>query len=377
MVYLDYAANAPMRPQALEAYVLAAQASANSASLHTPGQQAARRVEAARKRVAAFVGRLPSEVVFTSGGTEANAMAILGACRAQERRQLVVSAIEHKSVLAAAEALAREGFTLTKVPVGGDGVVDVAALAAAIGPETALVSVMAVNNETGARQPLAAIAEAVHAAGALLHVDAVQAGYEDLSGIPADLLSLSAHKLGGPLGVGALVVRKGVKLLPLVYGGGHERGVRAGTLNVPGIVAFGVAAEEAAASRQAEVARLGALREQLRSRLLAGVPGARVIGRPDASSPQILALAFAGLDGESLVTQLDLAGVAAGSGAACSALAGDPSHVLVELGLSMAEVNGSLRLSLGWATTESDIDEAAATVVRVVNAMLTTRPMAL
>lgn len=376
MPYMDYAATAPMRPAAREAWLEAAATAGNPASLHDAGRRAEARVEAARKRVATLVGRSPREVLFTSGGTEADNMALFGLLRRSAKRHLIVSAIEHKAVLAPAAALEKEGVRVTRLPVGPDGLVSLEALDRALDDETALVSIMLVNNEMGSVQPLEAIAELTRRAGALLHTDAAQAGCLPLHELPADMISLSAHKLGGPIGTGALIVRPGVPLQPLLYGGGHERGLRPGTVDAPGVAAFGAAAEMVLAEGRAEADRLRALRDRLRETVLAGVPGAIALGRPETTAPQIVAFAFAGLDGESLVTQLDLAGVAASSGAACTAIGSEPSHVLPELGLSAAEVNGSLRLSLGWATSEAEVLEAARTVVEVASRMLKARPMA-
>jgi cysteine desulfurase len=378
MPYLDYAATAPMRSAALDAYAEAARKVGNAASLHAWGRRADQRLDAARKAVGALVGRPARQVYWTAGGTEANNVAILGLAARTEKRKLVVSAIEHKAVLAPAAALEAQGWTVTRVGVDGDGVLRLDALEAALGPDVALVSVMAANNEVGALQPLAEAAALAHAAGARFHTDAVQAaGLIDLSGVAADLITLSAHKLGGPMGVGALVVAPGVPLGPVLHGGGHERGLRPGTLNVPGVVAFGAAAEEALASRASEAARLAALRDRLRAGVLAGVPWARALGRPEALAPHVAAFALPGLDGEGLVQQLDLAGLGASSGAACSALGTDPSHVLPELGLDAASVNGSLRLSVGWATTDAEVDEAIATVCRVAGMLRDMPPMAL
>lgn len=375
MPYLDYAASAPLRPACKEAWLAASEAVGNAASPHAHGQAAARRVERARRQVAAIAGAGPREVTFTSGGTESDNLALFGVLLRGEKRHLVVSAIEHKAVLAAAVALEKRGYEVSVLPVGDDGVVRVAALEGLLRADTALVSVMAVNNETGVVQPVAAIAERAHAAGALMHTDAVQAaGYLPLDGLGADLVSVSAHKLGGPQGVGALISR--VPLAPQQLGGAHERGRRAGTLNVAGIAAFGVACELALAERDAEASRVAALRDRLRERVLAAVPGGRAVGRPEALAPHILALVMPGLVGESLVLQLDLAGVSASTGAACSAIESEPSHVLSAMGLSEAEVAGSLRLSLGWASTEAEVDEAARAIADTANRLLHLRPMA-
>ena len=376
MIYLDHAASSPIRPSALEAYVAAAREPGNAASPHLAGRRAAARVEAARKQVAALLGRPSAEVVFTSGGTEADNLAILGAAAALEAagrpRKAVRSAIEHAAVRGPFEALAARGWEVAVAPVGPDGRVAPEALAERL-PGASLVSVMAVNNEMGAAQDLPALAALVRAAGAVFHVDAVQ-GAAYLAEVDADLVAVSAHKLGGPQGVGALYVRKGTPLVPLLRGGAHERGRRPGTLPVAAIAGFGAAAAEALAGREAEVARLRALRAAIADRVLAEVPGARVLGGEVA--PHVLALVFPGVVGEALVEQLDLAGVCASTGAACTILGTEASPVLPALGLDEASVQGSLRLSLGWSTTAAEAAEAGAIVAATAARLRSMKPMA-
>ncbi len=376
MIYLDHAASSPMRPSALDAYAAAAREPGNAASAHTAGRRAAARVEAARKQVAALIGRTPGEVVFTAGGTEADNLAVLGAAAALEAagrpRRALRSAIEHSAVRGPFEALVERGWEVGVLPVDADGLLAPATLAAAL-PGASLVSVMAVNNEMGAVQDLAALAALVRGAGAVFHVDAVQ-GAAWLAAIDADLVAISAHKLGGPQGVGALFVRRGTPLLPVLRGGAHERGRRPGTLAVAAIAGFGAAAAEALGEREAEAARLCALRDALASRVLAEVSGAHRLGRVVA--PHILAFAFPGVVGEALVEQLDLAGVCASTGAACTVLGTESSPVLPALGLDEASVQGSLRLSLGWSTTAAEVAEAAAIVAATAARLATMKPMA-
>lgn len=375
-IYLDHAASAPLRPEARAAWLAASETPGNPASLHGPGRRAAARVETARKQVATLVGRPTRDVRFTAGGTEANNLAILGRALAIERaggpRRALRSAIEHASVRGPFEALAARGWDVSLVPVDGDGVLELAALEAALLTPTSLVSVMAVNNEMGARQPLAEVLRLAQTAGATLHVDAVQAAGQAPADV--DLVTMSAHKLGGPVGIGALLVAPGVTLTPLLHGGAHERGLRPGTLPTAAIAAFGAAAQ--ASGGEMEAARLRALRAHLADLILAGVPGARMLGRPDALAPHVLALVLPGVVGEALVEQLDLAGVAASTGAACTVLGTDPSPVLPALGLDEASVQGSLRLSLGWSTTAEEVERAGAIVAEIAHRLQTMRPMA-
>lgn len=381
MIYLDHAASSPLRPTARDAWLAAAAEPGNAASPHAAGRRALARVEAARRQIAAFAGTQPRAVVFTSGGTEANNLAIFGAAGALEAagrpRRAVLSAIEHASVRAPFEALEARGWEVLRAPVDADGLVDVEALAALLAPGAGLVSVMAVNNEMGAEQPFDAVARLARDAGAVFHVDAVQDA-EQLRRPQAlyDLASLSAHKLGGPQGIGALIVRPGLQLAPQLLGGPHEKGRRAGTLAVPAIAAFGAAAAEVLAGGLAERNRLQALRHGLAERILAAVPQTRVLGRFGAVAPHILALAFPGVVGEALVEQLDLQGVCASTGAACTVLGTEASPVLPALGLDEASIQGSLRLSLGWSTTAEEVAEAAAIVAATATRLLSMKPMA-
>lgn len=368
-IYLDHAATTPLDERVvaeMNECLSPAGTFANASSTHAPGAAARRRVDEARARVAERIGAEPEGVVFTSGATEANNLALKGvlAARRHERPHLVVSAIEHKSVLDSAAALERAGVTVTRVPCGPDGIVPAAAVADALRPETALVSVMHVNNETGMIQPIEAIAAVCGARGVPLHVDAAQSVGKlplDVRAAGIALCSLTAHKCCGPKGVGALYVRPGLALEPLLHGGEQQGGLRPGTLPTHQIVGMARALE--LADPVVDGPRLAALRDRLRERL-AGVDGASVNGDFERAAPHILNVAFAGADGESL--RLALGDVAASAGSACMAGAGESSHVLSAMGLADALATGSLRFSFGRFTTAEEIDAAAARVADAV-----------
>lgn len=354
--YFDYNASAPVSPEALEAFTAAARETfGNPSSIHQDGQAARQLVEAARRDVAAMLGAAAKEIVFTSGGTEADNLALLGI----EARHVIVSAIEHPAVLAAAAELERRGVAVTQAPVTSEGVVDLDAFPALLRPETDLVSVMHVNNETGAVQPLAEIARMAHEAGALVHSDGVQAVGRlslDVRELGVDLYTISGHKLGAPKGVGALYVREGVKVRGQLFGGRHERERRAGTENVAGIAALGAAARWHLDNGAAESARLGAVRDRFESAVQARIPHTRLNAEGAARVSNTANLRFDGLEGEALVIALDLAGFSVSTGAACSSGAVAPSHVLLAMGLSAAEARASLRFSLGRGNDEQQVD---------------------
>jgi cysteine desulfurase len=359
-VYLDWNATAPLRREAREAMATAWDLSGNPSSVHAEGRQARKLVEEARARVAGAVGAIPRNVIFTSGGTEANALALSPGLRRASGApvaRLVVSAIEHASVLAGgrfpADAIATTGVTRS-------GLVDLDLLRAALenGPP-ALVSVMLANNETGAVQPIAEVAEIVHAAGGLLHVDAIQAFGKipfDIKAMNADLVTLSAHKVGGPKGVGALVLAEGLfGFEPVLRGGGQERGHRAGTENVAGIAGFGAAVTVAIDTMEGDAIRL----ENLRNRLEGGLrqtPGALVFSDEVPRLPNTTLFTVPGLRAETAVIGFDLAGLAVSSGSACSSGKVQPSHVLEAMGFGPQLAQGAVRLSLGWSTSDADID---------------------
>jgi cysteine desulfurase len=348
-VYLDWNATAPLRPQARAAMVAALAATGNPSSVHAAGRAARRLVEEARARVAALVGAAPREVVFTSGGTEANMLALSPALG----ETLLVSAIEHPSVRSGGRFQAVE-----EIPVAASGVVDLGALGRMLSGRP-LVSLMLANNETGAIQPVAEAAALVHAAGGLLHVDAVQGPgriASDFAALGADLMTLSAHKIGGPQGVGALIRREGLPLDPLIRGGGQERGARAGTENVAGIAGFGAAAETVARLWSGEAAAMAALRERLEAGIRAVAPDAAIFGEKAPRLPNTTLFSVPGMKAETAVIAFDLAGVAVSSGAACSSGKVAPSHVLAAMGVAPELARGAIRISLGHSTAEAEIE---------------------
>ncbi len=345
----------------------------NAASLqHAYGWEAQQAVETARQHVADLVGARLRDVIFTSGATEANNLALCGVAEAAGAAHIVTVVTEHPAILEPCASLESQGVRVTRVPVQRDGLVDLAVLAEAITPGTTLVSVMAANNEIGVLQPLAGIAALAHAAGAWLHTDASQAAAltpVDMAGMGIDLLSCTAHKMYGPQGVGALVVRRASKvaLAPRQRGGGHERGLRSGTLNVPGIVGFGTAAQLARSRRTTDAARLSQLRDRLWTTLREALPGIHMRGAEGPRLPHNLNVGFDGLSGRDLV--LGLTDVAVSPGAACASTSAAPSHVLLALGLSEAEARGSLRFGLLRTTTEAEVDDLAGRVVSVVTGL--------
>lgn len=369
-IYLDHNATTPLDPRVLEAMLPCLRESfGNPSSLHWFGQRARAAVEEARASVASLVGAAASEIVFTASGSESDNMAVRGALAEAggARRRVVTTAIEHHAVLNSVKALGREGVAVGIARVGADGRLDLDDLRAQLADGVLLVSVMLANNETGVVQPVAEAARLARERGALVHCDAVQAGGKtavDVRALDVDLLTLSAHKLYGPKGVGCLYVRRGTPLAPLVRGGAQERNRRAGTENVAGIVGFGAAAALATEQLSSESARIGALRDRLEQRLLQ-LPGARRNG----GEPRLANTAnvsFAGTDAEALLIAIDLEGVAASTGAACAAGGIEPSHVLVAMGFAPERVQSSLRLSLGRGTTESDVDRAAEVIASAV-----------
>jgi len=371
-IYLDYNASAPLCDAAADRLTRALREEfGNASSIHRFGQRAKAALDEARDRIAHLIGGDPAEVVLTGGGTESDNLAVRGsAARAPDaRRHLVVSAIEHEAVLTTARALARDGWSLTEVPCSSDGLVDVESLAAAVTEKTALVSVMLANNETGVVQPVAECARIAHAHGAWMHTDAVQAAGKmsvDVRALDVDLLSLSAHKFGGPQGVGALWIRKGLSLRAHTTGGRQERGRRAGTENVAGIAAAGAAARDARAHLEAAPRAVATLRDRLESTLLATLPGLHVNGGAAARVGNTANISFEGVEGESLVIALDLDGVAVSTGSACSSGTLEPSHVLRAMGLPPHRVQSAVRFSLGPATTTAEIDTVIDAVARRV-----------
>jgi cysteine desulfurase len=362
-VYLDYHATTPVDPRVLEAMLPFFREDFGNAasSTHQWGWKAQAAVETARREIAALIGATAREIVFTSGATESNNLAIRGTAGVAPaaRRHLVVSAIEHKSVLEVASVLGRQGWQVTTVPVGRDGRIDLVALEAAVSDETAIVSVMAANNEIGVIQPLERIGAIARARGALFHVDAAQAVGKipiDVAAMRIDLLSLTAHKIYGPKGCGALFVRKRLELDPLLLGGGHERGLRAGTLNVPGIVGLGAACAIYRAEMVEEGTRVGRLRDRLLAGLETAAGGVIVNGSREHRLPNNLHVTFEGVDGESLM--IGIGDIAVSSGSACSSASATPSHVLTAIMGGDPVPSACIRFGLGRFTTEDDVDYA-------------------
>ena len=368
-VYLDNSATTPVAPEVLSAMrPYFDSAYGNASSLHEFGREARHAVEESRAAIALYLRVLPEEIVFTSGATEADNLAILGSAYARGRTggHVVSSTIEHHAVLHSVEWLTSHGFAATLVDVDAAGRVDPDHIRAALRKDTFLVSIIAGSNEIGTLEPIAEIGSLCRERGIAFHTDAVQAfGKIDLPTESVDLLSASAHKLHGPKGVGLLVVRKKTRLSPMMHGGGHERGRRSGTENVPGIVGFAAATRLAAQERGEVVARM----RSFRARLIEGVasiPGTRLNGHPTDSLPHIANFSFQGIEGESLVMRLDEHGIATSTGSACSSPDLEPSHVLVAIGVPLSMAHGSLRISTGRQTTSADIDRLLDVLPRVV-----------
>ena len=360
--YFDHNATTPVSPEVLEtAAECLGQVYGNASSIHHFGQAAKQRLEMARRQAGAAIGCQPREIVFVSGGTEADNLALFGTVRPAQRpsRHVVTTAIEHPAVLNACAQLEREDVAVTVVPVGADGIVDPQVIRRALRPDTVLVSVMHANNELGTVQPVAEIAAIARQAGAYMHVDGVQAVGKipvDVDALGVDLYSVSGHKVYAPKGIGALYVRRGTRLSAIAFGGHHERERRPGTENVPGAAAFGRAAEVAEARLETEAQRVGQLRDRLEAAILERIPHTGVNGNRAARTPNTANIYFDGLEGEALVIGLDLRGFAVSSGAACSSGAVEPSHVLTAIGLSADRARASIRFSLGRTNTAEQVD---------------------
>jgi cysteine desulfurase len=370
-IYLDWAATTTVRPEVIEAMVPVLAGGYNPSSVHADGRAARKVLDDARATVAHVLGAAPREIVFTGGGSEGDVLAIVGAAKARAGagRHVITSAIEHHAVLHAVDALEADGWNVTRLPVNADGLIEPAAVAAAIRPDTTLVSIMLGNNEVGTVQPIAAIAAVAHERGVLVHTDAVQAaGYLDLDvgRLGVDLLAISAHKFGGPKGVGVLFVRRGTPVTAQIVGGGQEHGLRSGTENLAGIAGLARALALAEAERPATAARVGALRDRLETAVRAANPAIRVLAAGAPRLPHIAALAVPDAPSDGLVMALDLEGVSASAGSACAAGSLEPSHVVAALGVPAPYATGMLRFSLGRGTTEAEIDRAAATLAAVV-----------
>ena len=381
-IYLDYHATTPVDPRVFEAmrpYFTEYFGNAASRS-HAFGWRAEAAVTVAREAIARLVGANPREIVFTSGATEADNLAVLGAARARQTpgAHVVTSAIEHRAVLDPCRRLEAEGFSVTYLPPDAHGLTSAAAVAGALTPETVLVSVMAANNEIGTLNPVGEIARVCKERGIVFHTDAVQAAGKvplDVHGLGLDLVSLSAHKLCGPKGVGALFVRAvnpRVRLAPLLFGGGHERGLRPGTLDVPGIVGFGAAADLAREEGEAETRRVAGLRDRLWERLVARIEGLSRNGHPSLCLPGNLNVTIAGAPADAVMA--NARDLAVSSGSACTSAETEPSHVLLALGRTRQEAESSIRFGLGRFTTGEEVDRAADDIVRAVGKVRAERP---
>jgi cysteine desulfurase len=379
MHYLDHNATSPLRASARAAMESALDARGNASSVHGPGRMARARIDHAREQVARLAGSSPTSVIFTSGGSEANCLAlkgaVAGALAAEDRiTRLFVAAIEHDSVRATAAALAETvaGLKVTTIPVTGDGLLDMSAFRLQLmqGKGRTLVSVMAANNETGVIQDLAAVRQVLSAdggEGVLLHVDAVQAAGKvpiSFEALGADYMTISAHKLGGPQGAGALILKDDAPLAPLINGGGQESGRRAGTENVVAIAGFGAAAQEA--SDLGVAGRLAELRDRFEAELLGIAPDTLIFGRRASRLPNTSNFAIPGLSAETALIALDLDGVAVSSGSACSSGKVRPSHVLAAMGVEESLARGGLRVSFGWSSKDEDVDAVIASVRRLL-----------
>ena len=372
MIYLDHNATTPLHPKAFEAMVpYLREHWGNPSSPYRFGNEARAAVEQARQRIAECIGCKPAELVFCSSGTESDNLALRGVAQALKSKgnHIVTTGIEHPAVLNTCKALERDGYRLSYLPVNQDGVVEIEALAASLGAETILVTVMHANNETGVVQPVEEIAAITRTRGIVFHTDAVQSAGKlprRLGELGADLITFSGHKLYGPKGVAALYVRDGTPLAPVTTGGAHERGLRAGTENVAGIVGFAEAATLAFESSEAEGQRLRALRDRLEREVSSSILRVKLNGARTPRVPNTSNISFQGVDGESIVLGLDVRGICVSTGSACSTGDPEPSHVLLAMGLSAREAQGSVRLSLGRGTREEDID---VTVRALVNAV--------
>jgi len=381
LIYMDNAATTSVRPEVLEAMMpYFTQYFGNASSIHSFGRGARRALENARKQVAAALHCEPREVYFTAGGSESDNWAIRCAAKALEKkgRHIITSAIEHHAVLHTCEYLQKQGYEITYLPVDESGRVSVEDVKNAIRPDTVLVSIMAANNEIGTLQPIREIGQITREKGVLFHTDAVQAVGAvpvDVNDWNVDLLSLSGHKFHAPKGVGALYVRKGVRISNLIYGGAQERGLRAGTENVPGIVGLGKAIELAVEEMPEYAERLSKMRDRLIDGILETIPDTRLNGHRTERLPGNVNVSIRFIEGEALLMRLDLAGVAGSSGSACTSGSLDPSHVLLAIGLPHEIAHGSLRLSLGRDTTDEEIDYVLEVLPEVVRKLRMMSPL--
>lgn len=382
MIYMDHAATTPVDPRVVEAMLpYFTEIYGNASSIHAFGREAHEAMEQSRRTVAEILNADPKEIIFTSCGSESDNLAIRGVAWASRARgnHIITSSIEHHAVEHTCKQLEREfGFEVTYVPVDAHGVVDPDEVGRAITDRTVLISVMYANNEVGTIEPIAEIAKIARSRGVPFHTDAVQAGGAltlDVNELGVDLMSLSAHKFYGPKGVGVLYVREGTPLLPIQTGGGHERGRRAGTENVPYIVGLATALRLAYEHLEENNRRIAALRDKLIQGVLSSVPDAQLTGHPTNRLPNNASFAFAGIEGESILINLDLEGIAASSGSACSTGEAEPSHVLLAMGIPPEIAHGSLRLTLGHGNTEQDVDYVLSILPRIVQKLREISPL--
>lgn len=377
---MDHASTTPMAPEVIEAMAAAfVEIFGNASSLHQPGLSARAALEEARERVAGLIGAEAGEVYFTSGGTESDNLAIRGAALANRDRgrHIITTTIEHPAVLEPCKALEKEGFEVTYLPVTREGLVEVEALEAAIREDTILISIMHANNEIGTIQPIAEAGEIARSRGIVFHTDAVQtvgkipAKVDDLG---VDLLSISSHKLHGPKGVGALYIRKKTPIEPIIFGGGHERGMRSGTENVPGIVGLAAASELAERNLEGEMVRISGMRDRLADYVLERVEDTWVNGSRTKRLPNNLNLGFSFIEGEALLLRLDAEGIAVSTGSACSSKKTVASHVLTAIGLRPQEAHGSLRITLGRENTDEEVDRVGEAIVEVAESLRAMSP---
>lgn len=381
-IYLDHSATTPVDPQVAELMLkYLTEYYGNPSSVHLFGREVKKAVDEARNQVASLIGSDPSEIIFTGGGTESDNLAIQGAAKARgsKGKHLITSAIEHHAVLDTFKYLAKNGYELTIIPVNEEGLVSVEDVRKAIRPDTILISIMHANNEVGSIQPVEEIGKIAREKGILFHVDAVQSLGKipvNVQEINADLLTISSHKIYGPKGVGALYIRKGVRISPLVFGGGQERKIRSGTENVPGIIGFGKACELAGQRLEEEASQLVKLRDKLIEGILERIKDVKLNGpRGEKRLPNNVNVSINYVEGESLLLSLDMIGIAASSGSACTSGSLDPSHVLLAMGLSHEVAHGSLRFSLGRQNTEEDIEYVLEELPKIVDRLRMMSPL--
>lgn len=378
-IYMDYSATTPMKPEVIDTVCQAFEHHyGNASSIHHIGQDAKVLLQQAREQVASLIGAEPREIYFTGGGTESDNWAIQLAIQTKPGKHIITSNVEHHAILHPLEDLEKKGYRVTYLPVDEYGMVTPEQVEAAIEDDTVLISIMYINNEIGSINPVVEIAEVAARHGILFHTDGVQALGNtpiDMANNKISMMSMSAHKVYGPKGVGALYIRKGVRTVPLIHGGAQERKVRAGTENIPGIMGFGKAAELAEANLQEHIERLSRLRDKLRDGIMDNIPEAKYNGHPTLRHPGNVNVCFKYIEGESLLLLLDMKGICASSGSACTSGSLDPSHVLMNIGLTHEIAHGSLRLTLGDFTTEEDVDTVIKEIKPIVERLREMSPL--